>query len=76
MTRTTTKSNLGDGQKLYTVNLLSPPCEALDRGLQVSLLKSLADTPELQKCGDVYFTKLRMAHDGIQWVITMEAVGP
>jgi hypothetical protein len=77
VTRTTTKSNLGDGQKLWTVTFTSDPCEpgtASQRAAQVSLLKTLADTPELQLCGLNFFEKMRMSHDGTNWHIVLEAV--
>jgi len=77
MIRTTTKSNLGDGSKLWTIILSGDPTEPgsiASRASQISLLKTLADTPELQKCGDAFFTKMRMAHDGEKWSITLEAI--
>lgn len=71
------KSGLGDGTNLYTVVYESEICEATSiegRQQQMDVLKTLASTPELQRTGNVYFTKMRMAHDGHRWVITLEGV--
>lgn len=46
------------------------------RASQISLLKTLADTPDLQLCGAAFFSKLRMEHTGECWKVTMEAVSP
>ena len=71
------KSGLGDGTNLYTVVYESELCEPTSiegRQEQIALLKTLAVTPELQRTGNVYFTKMRMVHDGNRWVITLEGV--
>ncbi len=79
MNRQILKSNLGDGTKLWTVTLTGDPTDLgspAARASQISLLKTLADTPDLQLCGATFFRTLKMQHTGDAWTIVMEAVSP
>ncbi len=72
------KATMGGNQARYTVKFESELCEP---GVQmnterVRMLRTLAETPELQMCGYYPFQKLSMRHTGEMWIIELEAIGP
>ena len=79
MRRSFTKTTLGGNETRVTVRYESERCEpgSLEaRKEQIRLLRTLADSTELQNCGFHPFQKLTMKHTGESWLIELEATGP
>ena len=73
-----TKTTMGGGQDRYTLRYESEACEPGSREArmeQMRMLRTIADTPELQICGFHPFQKMSMRHTGDCWVIELEATG-
>jgi hypothetical protein len=78
MRRSITKATMGGNQSKTVVRYESEFCEPgtqKARMEQMRLLRTLAETPELQNCGYFAFQKMNMRHTGEVWVIELEAVG-
>lgn len=75
---TMVKTTMGGNQARYSIRFESEVCEP---GIQANtermrMLRTIADTPELQMCGYYPFQKLSMRHTGEMWIIELEAIGP
>lgn len=73
-----TRTTMGGGQARYSVRYESEPCEPgskESRMEQMRLLRTLAESPELQICGFFPFQKMSMRHTGDCWLIELEATG-
>ena len=74
-----TKTTMGGTQVRFTLKYESEPCEPgtiLARQEQMRMLRTLADSPELQLCGFYPFQKMSVRHTGDCWLIELEAIGP
>jgi hypothetical protein len=74
--RKLTKVDIGGGQSIVTVKIISDYCEPssiLSKHYQLQLLKDLTTSPELLNCGFATFEKLSMKHTGEHWEIEMFA---
>jgi hypothetical protein len=73
--RTSKKVSLGGDSFKSVVQFESEPCSKdtlASRKEQVSILKTLVDTPSLLVLGYREFEKLTMTHNGNAWVVTLE----
>lgn len=73
------KTTMGGNQARYSVRFESELCEpgtTQYRMEQMRLLRTLADSPELQMCGFYPFQKMSVRHTGEFWLIELEAIGP
>lgn len=78
MKRSFSNATMGGGQSKVIVRYESESCElgsSKARMEQMRLLKTLADTAELQNCGYWPFQKMSMKHTGEVWIIELEAIG-
>lgn len=67
----------GGSIKKVTVQYKSLPCDFgtnIARAEAVGLLQTLSCTPGLLDCDSVGFETLTMKHDGISWIVTIEAI--
>lgn len=72
------KTTLGGGQARYTVKYESDPCEPgtmQARAVQIALLRTIGETPDLQLCGLIPFQKMSIRHTGECWLVELEATG-
>lgn len=72
------RTTLGGGQARFLQKYESENCEPgtiQARMEQISMLRTLADTPELHLCGLYPYQKFSMRHNGDCWIIELEAVG-
>jgi len=72
------KTTMGGNQARYTVRLESELCEpGIPANMErMRMLRTIADTPDLQMCGFYPFQKFSMRHTGEMWIIELEASGP
>jgi len=69
---------MGGSQFRYTQVYESEYCEEGSiqaKFQQIQMIRTLADTPELQLCGYYPFQKMSMRHNGTNWVMELEATG-
>lgn len=45
------------------------------RRIQMDLLSALANSSELQMCGGYPFQHMKIFHDGVKWIMELEATG-
>lgn len=79
MRRSFSKTTLGGNDVRVTVRYESEYCEPGTpeaRREQMRLLRTLADSTELQICGFHPFQKMTMKHNGTVWLMELEATGP
>lgn len=70
---------ISEFEKRYEVVLTGPMCDRLSiegRAQRMAMLRMLSDTPGITDCGTMEFQKMSMSHNGMQWVVVLEAVGP
>jgi hypothetical protein len=72
--RTSTK--LSENSTRYRVKIESDECEAdsyLAQEMKQMLLRSVAEDPNLLTCGTAPFQTLKLAHNGVMWIMEAEA---
>lgn len=77
MKRSIIKSRLNDTEHRYRVLLESDECEVgtmESRQRQYDLLRAIVDNAGMMDCGPAIFQTMKMSHDGVRWIIEMEAV--
>lgn len=76
MNRRVANQDLGGGKQRVRVQITTERCDEKGshsmkvRGL---LLTTIAEVPDFTKCGYETFQKLRIFHDGDQWIAELEA---
>jgi hypothetical protein len=75
MQRIVTSTDLGEGRIRWRVRIESDDCPMdMQEPHKLMLMQNLADNPSLLTCGMLPFQVLKMAHDGVKWIIEAEAV--
>lgn len=73
-----TKTPLGDGRHRYKVQLMSEPVEkgtTQERLEKASVLRAIADQPDLSVVNGEDFETMRAFYSGSCWVFEFEVVG-
>lgn len=73
------KTTMGGFTARYSIRYESELCEPSTteaRMEQIRMIRTLADSPELQICGFYPFQKMSMHHTGNRWIMELEAIGP
>lgn len=76
MNRSVFHQKIGDDEVRTSIRIEGEDCSPNTfeyRWYQTTLLRMMAETPELLNCGMEAFQKLRMYHDGGKWIIEAEA---
>jgi len=75
MQRIVTNTDLGEGRTRWRTRIESDDClDNAKESYKLMLLQNFADNPTLLTCGAIPFQTLKMAHDGVRWIIEAEAV--
>jgi len=77
MQRILTSTDLGENRVRYRVRIESDKCETgstMEEPFKQMLLQNFADNPSLLTCGAVPFQTLKMAHNGLNWIVEAEAI--
>lgn len=66
---------IGDGKTRYRLTLEDDPSTPPGADVQLRMfLRTLADQPDLLRCGHGYFREARLYHGGAAWILQAEVV--